>query len=58
VPLDDFCDAVFPQIIGGEATEIGHGTTATAALQDAMEPFRAMFASFAPRFPVKDYAVG
>ena len=55
-PLEDFCDAVFPQIVRGDRMEIGYGPTTSDDFRKAQEPYRAMFEAFAARSPTAAYA--
>ena len=57
-PLDAFCDCVFPQIATSNTEEVAYGPTATKVFQAAMQPYRAMFDAFAPRFPITGYMAG
>ena len=57
-PLDEFCDAVFPALVHGEADEIGFGLTATEEFGAAMASYRKMFDKFSQRFPTATYASG
>lgn len=58
VPLDNFCDAVFPALVHGDDDEIGFGLTATDEFGTAIAFYRNMFDNFSRRFPVAIYASG
>jgi uncharacterized oxidoreductase len=55
VPLDAFCDAVFTALSSGDTDNIGYGMTATAAFDDAKQPYAAMFEAMSRRFDVTLY---
>lgn len=58
VPVDEFCDTIYPQIIQGDQVEIGYGPTATDQFKSAQEPYRDYFQAFSSRFPTKPFSTG
>jgi uncharacterized oxidoreductase len=55
-PLDPFCDAVFAELVKGESSEIGYGTTAGIARISRQE-LDAHFERMSAHFEVARYAV-
>lgn len=56
VPLDDFCDAVFPRICSAKQNSVGYGLTDTKDFIQAASKSEEQFAKFANRFDVLGYA--
>lgn len=56
VPLDAFCDEVFPQLLQDERTEVGVGPTAALLPQLGGQPVSELFQASAARFPTPTYA--
>ncbi|OUJ68991.1 SDR family NAD(P)-dependent oxidoreductase [Hymenobacter crusticola] len=56
VPVNEFCDAVFPQLLQEEVTEIGYGPTAAVVPQLGDQPVNALFQASTVRFPTATYA--
>lgn len=54
-PVDEFCDAVFPQIVTGNTPEVGFGMTGSSVFREAMQTYRGLFDASSSRFPVEGY---
>jgi uncharacterized oxidoreductase len=55
IPLDDFCDAVFPRLTTSDADRIGYGPTANLDTVIAGQPIESLFRQSADRNPILLY---
>jgi len=53
-PVNEFCDAVFPELFG-ESETIGFGPTGTSEFEQLIDAPKKLFAASAARFPVQTY---
>jgi uncharacterized oxidoreductase len=56
VPLEDYCNDVFPRLHNGEEDVVGYGLTNTPEFKEMVNAVEPFFAASTLRFPVKTYS--